>query len=78
MADDTQQQDPENLQGQNRQDGSDAEAGRSNPPDSLDDTYEPSTVQVNNGRIQGLGVGQKDIDYQRDPTRIPSADRYGR
>jgi hypothetical protein len=33
-----------------------------------DDTYEPSTVQVNRGREQGLGMGQKDLDYQRDPT----------
>lgn len=40
-------------------------------------TYEPSTQQVNRGREQGLGVGQKDIDYQRDPTRIPSAEQRG-
>jgi hypothetical protein len=40
--------------------------------------YEPSTVEVNRGRGQGLGVGQKDIDYQRDATGAPSADKYGK
>ena len=42
-----------------------------------DTTYVPTTPQVNRGREQGLGVGQKEIDRQRDPTRIPSAEQYG-
>lgn len=37
-------------------------------PDPADDTYDPTTVEVNRGREQGLGMGQKDLDYQRDPT----------
>lgn len=40
-------------------------------------TYEPTMEQVNNGRVQGLGVGQKDIDYQRDPTRADSTEKFG-
>jgi hypothetical protein len=48
------------------------------PEDAADDTYEPSTAEVNRGREQGLGVGQKDIDYQRDPTRAESAEQYAR
>ena len=43
-----------------------------------DSTYEPTREQVNNGRVQGLGVGQKDIDYQRDPTRADSTEKYGK
>ena len=35
-------------------------------------TYEPSAVEATRGRQQGLGVGQKDIDYQRDPTASDS------
>ncbi len=41
-------------------------------------TYEPSRVEVNRSRIQGGGIGQSDFDKQRDPTRYPSADQYGR
>jgi hypothetical protein len=55
----------------------DAEAG---DPEGVGDnatTYEPTRPQVNRSRQQGAGVGQKDIDYQRDPTRAPSADQYG-
>ncbi|MDB5467114.1 MAG: hypothetical protein JWQ46_1876, partial [Phenylobacterium sp.] len=32
-------------------------------------TYMPSTPQVNRARTQGLGVGQKDLNLQRDPDR---------
>lgn len=39
-------------------------------------TYEPSTVEVNRAREQGLGVGQKDIDHQRDPTGDKSYEEY--
>ena len=31
--------------------------------------YTPSRTEVNRGREQGLGVGQQDLDTQRDPTR---------
>ncbi len=33
-----------------------------------DDTYEPSTVEVNRAREQGGGMGAKDLAYQRDAT----------
>ena len=36
-------------------------------PRTDDDTYEPSQVQANRARQQGNGVGQKDLDAQRDP-----------
>lgn len=39
-------------------------------------TYEPSTVEVNRAREQGDGVGQKDLDYQRDPTGDKSYEEY--
>jgi hypothetical protein len=39
-------------------------------------TYEPSTVEVNRARVQGDGVGQKDLDYQRDPTGDKSYEEY--
>ena len=32
-----------------------------------DRTFDPSQAQVNRGREQGLGVGQKELDLQRDP-----------
>jgi hypothetical protein len=32
-------------------------------------TYMPTTPQVNRARTQGLGVGQKDLNLQRDPDR---------
>ena len=42
------------------------------------ETFEPTMPQVNRSRAQGLGVGQKELNYQRDPTRAASADRYGK
>ena len=42
-----------------------------------DTTFDPSAVQATRGRMQGLGVGQKEIDQQRDPTRAASAEQYG-
>ena len=33
-----------------------------------DETYDPSTVDANRAREQGAGVGQKDLDAQRDPS----------
>jgi hypothetical protein len=32
-------------------------------------TYQTSTVQANRAQMQGLGVGQKDMDMQREPNR---------
>jgi hypothetical protein len=37
--------------------------------DEEERSFSPSTTQVNRGRMQGLGVGQTEIDGQRDPTR---------
>jgi hypothetical protein len=33
-----------------------------------DRTFDPSRAQTNRGREQGLGVGQKELDLQRDPS----------
>ena len=33
-----------------------------------DDTYSPTSVEVDRGRMQGLGVGARDLDGQREPT----------
>jgi hypothetical protein len=46
------------------------------PAEAPDDTYEPDTIEVNRAREQGLGVGQKDIDYQKDPTGAVEAERW--
>jgi hypothetical protein len=76
---DANRQDPENLQNaEGETGGRPLDVGRSRPDDRPDDTYEPSTIQVNRGREQGLGVGQKDLDYQRDATRAPSSQQYSR
>ncbi len=54
-------QPPERDQGQpSSGDGADFEA--------QGDTYDPSPEEVNLAREQGLGVGQKDLDRQRDAT----------
>jgi hypothetical protein len=34
-----------------------------------DRSFAPNTVQANRARTQGLGVGQKELDLQRDPSR---------
>ena len=34
-----------------------------------DRTYSPSQAEANRARTQGLGVGQKDMDQERDPKR---------
>ena len=31
--------------------------------------YSPSTVEVNRARVQGVGMGQSDLDRQQDPDR---------
>jgi hypothetical protein len=77
MADSSQRQDPENLQNpENDQGGREPSAGRANPEGATDQAYDPSTVEVNRGREQGLGVGHKDIDYQRDATGYRSDEQY--
>ena len=35
--------------------------------DPPEDTYDPSEVEATVGRQQGLGVGAKDLQRQRDP-----------
>jgi hypothetical protein len=44
---------------------------------AADRAYNPSVQQVNRSREQGLGVGQTEINAQRDPTRYNSAEQYG-
>jgi hypothetical protein len=36
-----------------------------------DRTFDPSTTEVNRGREQGLGMGQRELDAQRDPDQLP-------
>jgi len=39
-------------------------------------TFDPSTVEANRLRMQGGGVGQKEIDRQRDPNRLNDSEKY--
>ena len=32
-----------------------------------EETYDPTTVEVDRAREQGLGVGERDLQRQRDP-----------
>ena len=41
-------------------------------------TYQPSTPETNRARMQGGGVGQQDMDGQRDPDRSAHATSPGR
>ncbi|THD61800.1 hypothetical protein [Phenylobacterium sp.] len=34
-------------------------------------SYDPDSIEANRGREQGLGVGQRDLDAQRDPDQLP-------
>jgi hypothetical protein len=70
MPDDTQRQDSEKLRSRDQY-GAGADTG-----EAPEDTYEPSAVEVNRAREQGLGVGQKDIDYQHDPIGVTPAERW--
>jgi hypothetical protein len=36
-----------------------------------DRTFDPSQTEANRGREQGLGVGQRELDAQRDPDQLP-------
>jgi hypothetical protein len=38
------------------------------PVDPVESDYNPTSVEVNRGREQGLGMGAKDLAYQADPT----------
>lgn len=42
-----------------------------------DRTSNPSVQQVNRSREQELGVGRTEINAQRDPTTVNSAEQYG-
>ena len=34
-------------------------------------SFDPSTPETNRGRGQGLGVGQRELNAQRDPDELP-------
>ncbi len=36
-------------------------------------TYDPSTVEIDRGRQQGLGMGERDLKGQRDPGGVSPA-----
>lgn len=36
--------------------------------ETRDSTYNPTSVEVDRARMQGLGVGARDLDGQREPT----------
>lgn len=40
-------------------------------------SYDPSNVEATRTRMQGGGMGQRDLDRQRDPTRADSTEHYG-
>ena len=35
--------------------------------ENREDTFKPTSVGVDRGRMQGLGVGQRELDGQREP-----------
>ncbi len=35
--------------------------------DKTEETYDPTTVEVDRAREQGLGMGKRDLQRQRDP-----------
>jgi hypothetical protein len=41
--------------------------------DQNDRTFSPGEAETNIGRTQGLGVGQREMDAQRDPSRFQTA-----
>ena len=40
-------------------------------------SYDPSDVEATRARQQGGGVGQKDLDAQRDATQADSSEHFG-
>jgi hypothetical protein len=59
-----------------RDDSGRADSGRADSGETPEHTYEPSPIEVNRARERGLGGGQKDIDYQHDPTGATPAERW--
>ena len=51
-----------------------AEAAETDPVGAAG--YTPSRAEVNRNREQGGGVGQQDLDTQRDPTGRNSSEQY--
>lgn len=53
-------------------------AGRADREAAVDDlpedVYDPSDVEVTRGRMQGLGVGARDLQRQGDPDRDLASD----
>jgi len=45
-------------------------------PEGPPSGYAPSQTEVNRSRVQGLGVGQEELNIQRDPTRRNSSEQY--
>jgi hypothetical protein len=41
-----------------------------------DRTFSPTQTEANRTRMQGNGVGQEEMDLQRDPSRPQGADQY--
>ena len=41
-----------------------------------DRTFSPTQVEADRTRMQGNGVGQRELDLQRDPNRPQGADQY--
>ncbi|HYG27756.1 MAG TPA: hypothetical protein VD906_12705 [Caulobacteraceae bacterium] len=41
-----------------------------------DRTFSPSQEQASRTRMQGNGVGQQELNAQRDPSRTPGLDQY--
>ncbi|HEX8233600.1 MAG TPA: hypothetical protein VF559_09695 [Caulobacteraceae bacterium] len=39
-------------------------------------TFDPSMPEANRIRMQGGGVGQKEMDLQRDPNRLNDSEKY--
>jgi hypothetical protein len=42
--------------------------------DEPETKYDPSSVEVDRGRQQGLGMGARDLERQRDPGDAPDAE----
>lgn len=40
-------------------------------------SYEPSREQVNRARMQGVGMGEQELNVQRDPDRMITTEQYG-
>ena len=44
---------------------------------AADRTYNPSRAAVNRSRMQGVGVGEQEMNTQRDPDRMITTEQYG-